>query len=68
MALLDSGSFKERIETVFVIGGGQIYEEALPSPLCSAVHFTSVRLNIPWQIGACTCLAKSFVFKMITSS
>lgn len=42
MALLDGTSFRERIETVFVIGGGKVYEEALPSPLCSAVHFTAV--------------------------
>ena len=42
MALLGDTSFRERIETVFVIGGGKVYEEALPSPLCSAVHFTSV--------------------------
>ncbi len=47
MALLGETSFKERIETVFVIGGGKVYEEALPSPLCSAVHFTAVSLTHP---------------------
>ena len=47
MALLDGTSFRERIETVFVIGGGKVYEEALPSPLCSAVHFTAVTLASP---------------------
>jgi dihydrofolate reductase len=42
MALLGGETFRERIETVFVIGGGQIYSEALHSSLCSAVHFTAV--------------------------
>ncbi|BDA43329.1 Bifunctional dihydrofolate reductase-thymidylate synthase [Coccomyxa sp. Obi] len=46
MALLDGSSFRERIETVFVIGGGQVYEEALPSPLCSAVHFTAIESEV----------------------
>lgn len=43
MAVLAGGSVAERIESVFVIGGGQIYAEALASPLCSAVHFTQAR-------------------------
>lgn len=42
MALLGGETFRERIETVFVIGGGQIYSEALQSSSCSAVHFTAV--------------------------
>ena len=43
MAVLAGPSLAERIESVFVIGGGQIYTEALASPLCSAVHFTQAR-------------------------
>ena len=42
LALLGSDGFAQRIESVFVIGGGQIYSEALASPLCSAVHLTQV--------------------------
>lgn len=32
-----------KLEYVFVIGGGQVYAEALQSPQCSAVHLTAVR-------------------------
>lgn len=31
-----------RIEHVFIIGGGQVYADALQSPQCSAVHLTAV--------------------------
>ena len=31
-----------RIEHVFIIGGGQVYADALRSPQCSAVHLTAV--------------------------
>ena len=34
------------VETVFVIGGGQVYEEAVRSPLCQAVHLTAVELDV----------------------
>ena len=30
------------VEHVFVIGGGQVYTEAIASPLCTAVHLTQV--------------------------
>jgi dihydrofolate reductase/thymidylate synthase len=39
MALL---SDDEDIETVFVAGGARVYEEAMKSPLCQAVHVTHV--------------------------
>ena len=32
-----------KLEHVFIIGGGQVYTEALQSPQCSAVHLTAVR-------------------------
>jgi len=32
------------VETAFVVGGAQLYAEALASPRCTAVHLTSVEL------------------------
>ncbi len=40
-----------RVERVFVIGGGQVYAEALGSPLCTAVHLTQAR-SCCMQAGA----------------
>ena len=40
LALLASPAFLQRVEHVFVIGGGQVYQEALESPLLTAVHLT----------------------------
>ena len=31
-----------RIDHVFIIGGGQVYADALQSPQCFAVHLTAV--------------------------
>jgi dihydrofolate reductase/thymidylate synthase len=42
MQLLEAEPCSSSIETVFVIGGGQVYAEALASPRCSAVHLTKV--------------------------
>jgi dihydrofolate reductase/thymidylate synthase len=42
LAMLAGPEFKDSIETVFVIGGGQVYTEALTSPLLTAVHLTLV--------------------------
>jgi dihydrofolate reductase len=42
MELLSGPEYVGRVESVFVIGGGQIYKEALESPLLSAVHLTVV--------------------------
>jgi dihydrofolate reductase/thymidylate synthase len=33
-----------RVETAYVIGGARLYEEALASPRCEAVHLTAVEL------------------------
>ena len=41
--MLSSSDFKDEIETVFVIGGGQVYKEAIASPLCEAIHVTEVK-------------------------
>ncbi len=43
MDLLAHGSHRrEKIEHVFVIGGGQIYTEAIKSKLCAAIHLTQI--------------------------
>jgi dihydrofolate reductase len=41
--LLDSPELAERLGNIFVIGGGQVYAEALAHPRCEAVHLTQVR-------------------------
>jgi len=42
LALLAAPAMAERLGTVFVIGGGQVYAEALASERCAAVHLTAV--------------------------
>ncbi|PSC67794.1 bifunctional dihydrofolate reductase-thymidylate synthase, partial [Micractinium conductrix] len=42
LELLSGPVFEGAVETVFVIGGGQVYKEALESPLLEAVHLTVV--------------------------
>ena len=42
LSLLGSSEYVEKVESGFVIGGGQIYKEALSSSLCRAVHLTEV--------------------------
>ena len=39
---LASEEHQRNVERVFVIGGAQVYAEALASPKCSAVHLTEV--------------------------
>eukprot|EP00201_Polytomella_parva_P011595 CAMPEP_0175073910 /NCGR_PEP_ID=MMETSP0052_2-20121109/20897_1 /TAXON_ID=51329 ORGANISM="Polytomella parva, Strain SAG 63-3" /NCGR_SAMPLE_ID=MMETSP0052_2 /ASSEMBLY_ACC=CAM_ASM_000194 /LENGTH=550 /DNA_ID=CAMNT_0016341917 /DNA_START=146 /DNA_END=1798 /DNA_ORIENTATION=- len=43
--LVASTDFRDRIETVFVIGGGQVYEKAIKHPGCSAIHYTRVNIK-----------------------
>ena len=40
---LSTGEYKDIIEKVFVIGGAKVYEEALKSEQCEAVHLTEVK-------------------------
>ncbi|WIA20221.1 hypothetical protein OEZ85_006063 [Tetradesmus obliquus] len=47
MALLEDESTSGSIETVFVIGGGQVYREAVASTRCSVVHLTRVDADPP---------------------
>ncbi|GLI68727.1 hypothetical protein VaNZ11_013217 [Volvox africanus] len=42
LALLDHEKLKSEVADVFIIGGGQIYAEALRHPNCTAVHLTQV--------------------------
>ncbi|KAG0568729.1 hypothetical protein KC19_6G041600 [Ceratodon purpureus] len=46
MALLESPPYSSEVETVFVIGGGQVYKEALASPLCKVIHLTEVETDV----------------------
>jgi dihydrofolate reductase len=34
-------------ETTFIIGGGQIYKEALSLPQCNLVYFTTIHKDFP---------------------
>ena len=43
METLSNGEYKDIIEKVFVIGGAKVYEEALKSEQCEAVHLTEVK-------------------------
>eukprot|EP00775_Hariotina_reticulata_P006877 gene6877-7093_t len=42
MQLLEGAPYSGVIETVFVIGGGQVYQEAVSSDRCSVIHLTKV--------------------------
>ncbi|KAI4318635.1 hypothetical protein MLD38_032312 [Melastoma candidum] len=42
LELLASSPYRSSIERVFVIGGGEIFREALNGPRCDAIHFTDV--------------------------
>ncbi len=42
MQLLASPSVSDSIEHIFVIGGGQVYSEAIRSELCAAIHLTQI--------------------------
>jgi len=40
--LLSTPELADKVESTFVIGGGQVYRKALASPQCSAVHLTLI--------------------------
>ncbi|KAG2489029.1 hypothetical protein HYH03_012467 [Edaphochlamys debaryana] len=40
--LLSQEQLRDKVESVFVIGGGQVYEECLRHPNCTAVHLTQI--------------------------
>eukprot|EP00898_Chlorokybus_atmophyticus_P003407 jgi/Chlat1/4067/Chrsp26S04111 len=43
---LGSPAHREQIEGIYVIGGGQIFQEALASQLCEVVHLTQIDADI----------------------
>ena len=45
LELLSGPDFAASVESVFVIGGGQVYAECMDSPLLSAIHLTQVELE-----------------------
>lgn len=47
LELLSNQNIDSKVENIFVIGGGEIYNEALLSPLCSKVYFTEVHGSFP---------------------
>ncbi|GKV42803.1 hypothetical protein SLEP1_g50171 [Rubroshorea leprosula] len=46
LQLLAASPYCLSIEKVFVIGGGQIFREALNAPECDAIHFTEIETSI----------------------
>ncbi|KAK4742295.1 hypothetical protein SAY87_000296 [Trapa incisa] len=46
LEMLASSPYSLSIEKVFVIGGGEIYREALNAPQCDAIHITEIDGNI----------------------
>jgi dihydrofolate reductase/thymidylate synthase len=47
LELLAGAEYAASVERVFVIGGAQVYSEAMASPLCQAVHLTEVTPPLP---------------------
>lgn len=43
--LLASPPYSASVETVFVIGGGQVYKEAVELPGCDAIHMTEIEYS-----------------------
>ncbi|KAL2642408.1 hypothetical protein R1flu_009995 [Riccia fluitans] len=46
LTLLASPQYASPIETVFIIGGGQILRETMLAPLCDAIHITEIGADI----------------------
>eukprot|EP00873_Tetraselmis_striata_P021777 jgi/Tetstr1/442041/TSEL_030222.t1 len=42
LEMLGAGELGDSVDHVFVIGGGQIYHEAVASPACAAIHLTQI--------------------------
>ncbi|KAG1671709.1 hypothetical protein FOA52_007501 [Chlamydomonas sp. UWO 241] len=47
LELLGGGELSGKVESVFVIGGGQVYADALAHPSCTAVHLTAIDADCP---------------------
>ncbi len=59
MEILKELKSSGKLEHTFIIGGGQLYAEALKSPQCSAVHLTAVRICLPDAIYSCAAASSS---------
>ncbi|XP_028765668.1 bifunctional dihydrofolate reductase-thymidylate synthase-like isoform X2 [Neltuma alba] len=46
LELLAASPYSLSIEKIFVIGGGQIFREALNAPSCEAIHITEIETSI----------------------
>lgn len=46
LAALGTAEMSERIESIYVIGGGSVYSEAVKSNLCSKIYLTSIETVI----------------------
>lgn len=42
MSLLTGTEYKDCLENIFVIGGGQVYREAIEAPECAVIHLTVI--------------------------
>ncbi|KAL3682689.1 hypothetical protein R1sor_000711 [Riccia sorocarpa] len=46
LTLLANPQYASDIETVFIIGGGEILRETMSAPLCDAIHWTEVAADV----------------------
>ena len=46
MSTLTGAQLKDQIEHIFVIGGGQVYKEAIAAPECAVIHLTSIESDV----------------------
>ncbi len=42
MAIFESLKYQERIDQVFIMGGGSVYHEAISHPLCRKIYLTRI--------------------------
>ena len=46
MSLLTSVEYHDQLENIFVVGGGQVYKEAIAAPECAVIHMTAIESDI----------------------
>ena len=46
MSLLTGSEYKDQLENIFVIGGGQVYKEAIADPQCAVIHMTRIESDM----------------------
>eukprot|EP00002_Diphylleia_rotans_P004063 TRINITY_DN1291_c0_g2_i1.p1 TRINITY_DN1291_c0_g2~~TRINITY_DN1291_c0_g2_i1.p1 ORF type:complete len:486 (-),score=113.17 TRINITY_DN1291_c0_g2_i1:116-1573(-) len=47
LELVSLGKYKREVDKVFVIGGAQVYSDALQSPHCKTIYLTKIFADIP---------------------